>query len=636
MLRDAAARSGAKAVRIRQGAGVLRDRVPPLPPSTAARHPVEATALILAGGDSRRMGRDKALLRLGGRTLLERVVERIRPHVREVLVSARDPSRYAFLGLRGVADSVADAGPLVGIRDGLRAAAWPRVLVLACDVPTLDVPFLLSLLDDLDDADAAVPQAPPHVLQPTTAAYARSFLPHADRVLDAGGRSVLDALATARVRVRPVPAPGALWNLNTPEDVAAFVAGGLAGDDVRLPLPEAVALVRARLEPLPPERVDLSDATGRVPVTDLRADLDVPPHDRAERDGWAVWSPHLAAATRDRPVALPVAGTIAAGEIPAPLTPGTAVRILTGALLPPGADAVVAREEAVGSGAPGPVAFGAPVAPGRHVEPRGGEIRAGAVAWPGGCPIPAAAIGLLAACGHARIEVRRRPLVRILAVGDELAPAGEVPGPGRIRSSNTLLLAALARVDGARAEALPPAPDHDEVLADAIRRAVPGCDLLVTVGGTGAGDRDRVGPVLARLGRACFQGVALHPGGGAALFEVDGIPCLALPGGPGGALAAWAALGRPALDRLLGLPAEAPLRVRLARAVEARRADRDTLRPARLTRGPEGDLAVDPLPRGAPMATAARAHVLIHLPAGVAHLAAGAPADCLPLVRPPP
>ncbi|MBN1336803.1 MAG: NTP transferase domain-containing protein [Deltaproteobacteria bacterium] len=608
----------------------------PLPSSTAARHPVEATALVLAGGDSRRMGRDKALLRLGGRTLLERVVERIRPHVREVLVSARDPSRYAFLGLPGIADSVADAGPLVGIRDGLRVAAWPRLLVLACDVPTPDVPFLLSLLDDLDDADAAVPQAPPHVLQPTTAAYARSFLPHADRVLDAGGRSVLDALATARVRVRPLPASGALWNLNTPEDVAAFVAGGLAGDDVRLPLPEAAALVRARLQPLPPEPVGLSDAAGRVPVTDLCADLDVPPHDCAGRDGWAVRSADLVCATRDRPVVLPVAGTIAAGEVPASLAPGTAVRILTGALLPPGADAVVAGEEAVGSGASGPVAFGAPVAPGQHVETRGGEIRAGTVAWPGGCPIPAAAIGLLAACGHARIEVRRRPTVRILAVGDELVAAGDVPGPGRIRSSNALLLTALARADGARAEAPPPVPDRDEALADAIQGALAGCDLLVTVGGTGAGDRDRVGPVLARLGRTWFRGVALHPGGGAAFFEVDGTPCLALPGGPGGALAAWVALGRPALDRLLGLPAVAPLRVRLASAVEARRADRDTLRPARLIRGPEGDLAADPLPRGAPMATAAWAHVLIHLAAGVARLAAGVPADCLPLVRPPP
>jgi molybdopterin molybdotransferase len=610
---------------------VLRGRVTSLPPSSPARHPADVTALVLAGGDSRRMGRDKALLRLGGRTLLERVVDRVRPHVREVLLSARDPSRYAFLGLAGVADSMDDGGPIVGIRDGLRAAAWPRVLVLACDIPDMDIPFLLSLVEGLDGADAVVPCVPPGVLQPTMAAYARSCLPHLDRVIDAGGRSVLDALATARVRV--VPVPGVLWNLNTPEDLAAFVTAGLAGDDVRLPLPEAVALLRARLDPLPLESVALVEAIGRVPETDLVADLDVPPFPRAERDGWALQASVLARATSDHPVRLPVGGVLAAGRSAVPLAPATAIRILTGAPMPPGADTVVPWEETGGSGPTDVVILSTPVPPGRFVEPRGAEIRAGAVAWPRGLPLPPSAAGLLAACGHARVSVHRRAVVLVLPVGDELVPVGRIPGPGRIRASNASSIAALADAQGARTRVLPPAPDQDDALAGAIVRAAGVCDLLVTVGGTGGGDRDRVGAVLAQLGRWWFRGVALHPGSGSSLAEVGGTPCLALPGGVGGALAAWIALGRPVLDRLEGRPTSPPLRARLTAPLTSRRPQVDVLRPVRLSWSPQGVLEADPTPRGTPMAVAARAHALAVVPAGWESLAAGTTVECLPFAR---
>jgi molybdopterin-guanine dinucleotide biosynthesis protein A len=185
---------------------------------------LSATAIVLAGGASRRMGADKALLPLGGRHMIEIVTDRLRAEFSEVLISAERSDAYPFLELPVVADLRPDLGPIMGIRSCLERAAYDRAAVVACDTPRFDAAFLAGLARCLDRCDAVVPIDPDGALQPTFAAYARSMLPHLERAIAAGRLSILAALDTARVVAVPIGADARPRNINTPEEYAALLA----------------------------------------------------------------------------------------------------------------------------------------------------------------------------------------------------------------------------------------------------------------------------------------------------------------------------------------------------------------------------------------------------------------------------
>ncbi|MFD6140329.1 gephyrin-like molybdotransferase Glp [Promicromonospora sp. NPDC060271] len=335
---------------------------------------------------------------------------------------------------------------------------------------------------------------------------------------------------------------------------------------------EQVERVLAFVAPLPAVALDLEDALGSVLTEDLYASVSVPPFDGAAMDGYAV---RLADLPPDgRQVTLQVTGDVAAGPNSlAEVGTGQAVRIMTGAPLPPGADAVVPVERT----STGRFVAGVPRAEETvtlarqsrpHVRCAGEDVRQGELLAQAGTEVTAALVGALAASGAVRVTVRRRPLVAVVSTGSELVPIGGALGPGQITDSNGPMLAAAVRAAGADVVRLGPVTDDPaalrRVLDQAVRAAADGAgaDLIVTAGGVSAGAADVVREVLAAPGSngrgatdVDVATVAMSPGKPQALARWGGVPWLALPGNPVGAYASFELFARPAIDRLRGVEA---------------------------------------------------------------------------------
>ena len=336
-------------------------------------------------------------------------------------------------------------------------------------------------------------------------------------------------------------------------------------DERLLSLEEARSRILQDVLPLRPERVPLSEALGRVLAEDTLALLTSPPWDNSAMDGFAVRSDDVATATPAAPVRLAVSGEVAAGHGPGTTVhPGTAVRILTGAMLPPGADAVVpveATDAAMGVAAlPEVVSIRAPAAVGAHIRLAGSDIHQGDPLLPAGTRIGPAAVAALAATGHAHVEVHRRPRVAIIATGDELSPVGEPLGPASIPDSNSESIAAQVIMAGAEPVRMGIAIDEVEAVRELLIEGVLAADVLVATGGVSVGSRDLVKEVFAEVGSLDLWRVAIQPGkplayGSAA--RPDGGYCIlfGLPGNPVSSFVTFELFVRPVLRRLRGEPA---------------------------------------------------------------------------------
>jgi molybdopterin molybdotransferase len=291
------------------------------------------------------------------------------------------------------------------------------------------------------------------------------------------------------------------------------------------------------------ETVPLDEALGRVLAYDLQADRDYPPLPRSARDGFAVRA-------ADLPGNLTIIGEIAAGShLDRALLPGEAVEIMTGAPLPPGADAVVMVEHTQASG--GTVTAPA-IESGANFTERGSEARAGEVLLPAGSRIGYTEIGLLATVGSASVAVNRRPRVAILATGDELVGVAEHPAPFQIRNSNAHALAAQVRRAGGLPEILPIARDQVENTAPLIERGLRS-DLLLLSGGVSAGKYDIVETVLAGMGAEFyFDRVKIQPGQPLVFGRARGTWFFGLPGNPASTMLTFELFARAALGRIAG------------------------------------------------------------------------------------
>lgn len=322
-------------------------------------------------------------------------------------------------------------------------------------------------------------------------------------------------------------------------------------------LEEALAAVRARCSVLPAESVPLAEAAGRVLSEPVVARRDQPGTDISMMDGYALRAGDAASPLR-------VIGEVAAGDKPwtAPLQPGEAARIFTGAPVPSGADCVVMQEQCAREGAE--VRVREEPRAGQHIRRRGEELRAGVAALAAGTLLNPAELSLAAACGASSVRVPRRPRVAFLATGDELVPVGTEPAEGQITETNSLSLLSLARALGAEPRFLGTAPD--DVAQIAARLQAADADLLVTTGGASVGDHDHAQEALERIGGALvFHTVAIRPGK-PILFGTAGERRLlfGLPGNPAAATLGFELFVSLALRILAGLPERPLLRARLA------------------------------------------------------------------------
>lgn len=392
-----------------------------------------------------------------------------------------------------------------------------------------------------------------------------------------------------------------------------------------------------RVRPLAPERVPIPDAWGRVLAAPLLATRDLPPCDNSAMDGYAVRAADVTVNTR-----LTVALDIPAGGDPGSVLPaGAAARIMTGAPLPEGADAIIPVEDSAsphGQGvfaAPGEwVGFSALPDVGAHVRRRGEDVRQDEVVLAAGTVCRGFQIALAASAGHAVISVVRRPRVAIVSTGDEIVDIGEAVPPGRIVNGNAYGLAALVSEAGGVPTLSPIVPDRLTETVDAISSALT-ADLVVTIGGVSVGERDHVRRALAEAGaQLVFWRVALRPGGPMAFGQgAAGSVVFALPGNPVSALVTFELFVRPAILRMGGHERcfRRLVRARLLEAVHTRPGKAYYLR-ARLEPDGEGWSASLAGGQGSHvLSSLARADGLVIVPEEAGDLPAGAVVDVLPI-----
>ncbi len=310
------------------------------------------------------------------------------------------------------------------------------------------------------------------------------------------------------------------------------------------------------IRPLPPTQLGITEAEGSVLAEDITASRPLPPFDNSAMDGYALIAADTAGAAKDAPVTLRVTGEVAAGDTGAyAVTPGTCLRITTGAKLPGGADAVVPVEETDGGIVQ--VAIRLAVEPGDAVRYSGGDAREGDVLLARGTRLGPMQIAVLASSGRARAEVFPRPRVAVFSTGDELTEPGQPLAPGKIWDSNSFMLAAAAREAGCLAFRHGPVPDDAQEILPAIEHQLLRADLLITSGGVSMGGKhDVVKDTLSRLGTIQFRKVAMQPGmpQGFGTIGEDSTPIFTLPGNPVSAYVSFQIFVLTALGALQGQP----------------------------------------------------------------------------------
>jgi molybdopterin molybdotransferase len=314
---------------------------------------------------------------------------------------------------------------------------------------------------------------------------------------------------------------------------------------------QALSIVLENVQPLEPETVPLEASLGRILREDVQADMDLPPFDRARMDGYALR--HEDGATA--PVTLRLIGEVAAGStFDGVVNRGEAVKIFTGAPVPPGADAVQKVEVTERDGADGlAVLIKESVSLGQFITPRASEVTAGERVAAAGTEVGPAETAVLASFGYDQVRVGSRPRVAVLSTGSELVPVSATPSNSQIRNSNSYTIAAYSGRSGGRAEILGTVPDTMEASRDALLAAARDHDVVVTSGGVSMGDYDLVKAALQEIGaRIYFDKVAIRPGKPIVFARLGDTYFFGLPGNPVSTSVTFNVFVRPAIRKMLG------------------------------------------------------------------------------------
>ncbi len=319
---------------------------------------------------------------------------------------------------------------------------------------------------------------------------------------------------------------------------------------------EALDRVLSYVHTLDSEEKPIMDCLGQVLDEDVHSPIVVPPLDNSAMDGYAVRAEDTAGAAASSPVYLEVIGEVRAGAIAErEVVPGTAYRIMTGAPLPPGADSIVRFEdtnEHIQSGQHlARIGVFCQVPPGHDVRRAGEDIARGQLVLNRGTTVRPQEVGVLASIGKAKARVIRRPVVAVLATGDELVEVEQPLPEGKIYNSNSFSIAAQVLRYGGIPRSLGITPDRIESIVDKVKEALD-ADMLITSGGVSLGDYDLVKDVLAEQGEISFWTVRMKPGKPLAFGAIQGVPHLGLPGNPVSSMVTFELFARPAILKMMG------------------------------------------------------------------------------------
>ena len=399
---------------------------------------------------------------------------------------------------------------------------------------------------------------------------------------------------------------------------------------------EAQSRVLASINTLEAESVSALDSLGRVLAADVVSDIDVAPFDNSAMDGYAVRSADLAGASELTPVRLRVVEHVAAGAFPA-VSVGSreATRIMTGAPVPEGADAVVMVERTAEEDDGATAVIMTTARLGENIRRKAEDVHSGETVLRAGEVVGAAAIGLMAAVGCANPLVYRRPRVAVVATGDELVAIDEYPGPGKIRNSNSYTLAAQVTDAGGEAVVLEVARDTVEHTTEILSRA-PEFDLMVSTGGVSMGDYDVVKDVLEQIGEMDFWKVAMRPGAPQTHGTIGGTPFFGLPGNPTSTMVGFELFVRPVILKMMGHTAlDRPRHTVVLGHDVKKKADRRYFMRAVTERMPDGThvASLAGAQSSAMLTSMHRANCLLVLPEGETDFPAGSMAECIRLDR---
>lgn len=395
---------------------------------------------------------------------------------------------------------------------------------------------------------------------------------------------------------------------------------------------EALTLILSRFSVLPAERIPLLEALGRVLAEPVMARESLPPFANSSMDGYALRAADISLAASDSPVYLRVVADIAAGTSNAiEIVPGAAARIMTGAPLPPGADAVVPVESTdepwrdASRGLPERIAIFRAVGVGDYVRYPGEDIGAGAEVLAEGHALRPQEVGVLASLGVAEVAVIRRPRVGILATGNELVPVEAELSPGKIRNSNSYAQAAQILALGGQPVMLGVAEDTQEDVRDKLDAAVArGLDLLVSSAGVSVGAYDVVKAVLDQGGDVAFWRVRMRPGKPLAFGAYRGIPYIGLPGNPVSAMVSFERFARPAILKMGGHQRVDRPSVSATLVEDVRSDGRESYLRAIITKDERGYVATTTGSQGSHIMTSlVKANALLIVPEGVTEISAG-------------
>lgn len=407
-----------------------------------------------------------------------------------------------------------------------------------------------------------------------------------------------------------------------------------------LSVSEALDLVLAQIDVLEAESVPLSDALGRILADPVVARDDLPPFANSSMDGYAVRAADLAGASKDSPVELRVLADIAAGmDLAIEIQPGTSARIMTGAPLPSGADAVVPVEDTdepwrgQDRSLPQSISIYRSVESGAFVRYPGEDIRAGMTVLQAGHLLRPQEIGVLASLGISRVHVIRRPRVGVLSTGDELIDVEAPLSPGKIRNSNSYAQAAQVLALGGVPVMLGVARDTEaDIRAKLDKAVVEQVDLLISSAGVSVGAYDKVKEVLNGSGNVAFWRVRMRPGKPLAFGTYRDIPYLGLPGNPVSAMVSFETFVRPAILKLGGHSNFERPRIQAILLEDVRSDGRESYLRAVVTRDARGYVALTTGSQGSHiLMSLVKANALLVVPEGVTEVAAGTPLTALML-----
>ena len=511
----------------------------------------EIAGYILAGGDNRRMsGRKKVLLTYQNQTFYAHIKERM-PAFMNVYLSVEQAAPYEALDADLVIDQYADMGPLGGILSGLEKCGADALLVVPCDMIPFPGDMALWMAEQYRKTGRPVIPCVKGRILSFPGIYTKEMWPTLKQMEEAKDYRIRKVWETLRIPYEKVPVEDHGWkiaNINSEEDYSL-----LTGVKINISLEEALKILEQRITRITDTQVvGLIEAVGRRTAQDLYSPIDQPPFARSPLDGYALRSEDSKGASPENPTELNVVDEILAGSYsPRRIGPKEAVRIMTGAPIPEGADAVI-RQEDTDYGEEMVHIF-------KQVNPydnycfQGEDYQAGACLVHKGERMNAANTALAASMGYDSVAVFREPRIAIIATGDELRMPGEDLEAGQIYTSNQFLLAGRLMELGIAQMTTRKAPDAPAKVAACIKELAENHDLIITSGGVSVGKKDIMHDVAENLGcRKLFWRIRFKPGSPAMAFMYDDTCVLCLSGNPFGAGAGMELLVRPALSYLTG------------------------------------------------------------------------------------